>query len=218
MMGSATHAATGPRPATSVRPRSPTCTATAFVVRSDRSSGSGRSPTKQYPYAACFTDGAASASGIVRTGEVRSGGSANKVVLAPHLVCKAAATLRIIGRHALRTGARGDAIIGARVFGPHALLGWDHNGLTEAYSSMMLVKETRSEPTLPLDALGGAPQDLLAATRLMLTTIFNGFGCPEVPQIAPDGTVRTRFFPANYKLAEWAKQRGVATSDVQVLE
>jgi hypothetical protein len=50
----------------------------------------------------------------------------------------------------------------------------------------------------------------------MLTDIFNAYGCPEVPQIAPDGTLRTLYFPSGYEVAKWAEQRDVPTTAEEI--
>jgi schlafen family protein len=167
-------------------------------------------PSK-YPYAACYTDGAASVAIRVRTGVV---GQDQRVLLAPHLVWATASSLRIAGRHAVRNaGARGDAVVEARVFGPWMLLGYTHSGTsTEAYPGGLLVREARSRLTLPLQSLAGDPQDLLVATRLTLTEILNGFGRAEDPHITQEGALRTRYFPSGYEVREWAERRGVATT------
>ena len=157
------------------------------------SPGDNRRPTLKYPYAVCFTDGAASAAVQIRTGISHVD---TRVVLAPHLVCAAATALRLTARHAVRAGARGDAVVTTRLLAPDVRLGWDHSGLTEMYENSRTIKEARSYLTLPLDSLAGDDyQAVLAATRLTLTDIFNGFGLAEVPQITGDGTVRTRVFP-----------------------
>ncbi len=169
-----------------------------------------------YPYAVCFTDGAASTAVAIRKCEGGAQVSQDSVVLAAHLVTCAASSLRFAGRHAARAGARGDAVVHARVFGPHSLLAFNHTGLTEPYPHAYKVREARASLTLPIDVLTGAPQDAFAATRLMLADIFNAYGCPEVPQIAPDGTLRTIYFPAGYEVATWADRRDVPTTAEQI--
>jgi hypothetical protein len=170
----------------------------------------------KYPYAVCFTDGAASTAMRVRQGEGGPQASEEKVILAAHLVVCAATSLRLAGRHAERAGARGDAVVHARLFGPHSLLAFNHTGLTEPYSNAYKVREARSSVTLPISALTGSPQDAFAATRLVLADIFNAYGCPEVPQIAPDGTLRTLYFPPGYEVAKWAERREVPTTAEEV--
>lgn len=170
----------------------------------------------KYPYAVCFTDGATTTALRVRKGEGGPQTSQEPVILAAHLVLRAATSLRFAGRHAARAGARGDAVVHARVFGPHSLLAFNHSGLTEPYPHAYKVKEARSSLTLPISAVTGAPQEAFAATRLMLADIFNAYGCPEVPQIAPDGTLRTLYFPNNYDVTKWAEQRDVPTTAEQI--
>jgi hypothetical protein len=169
-----------------------------------------------YPCAVCFTDGAASTAVTIRKGEGGPQLSQDPVVLAAHLVTCAASSLRFAGRHAARAGARGDAVVHARIFGPHSLLAFNHTGLAEPYPHAYKVREARSSLTLPIDTLTSTPQDAFAATRLMLADIFNAYGCPEVPQIAPDGTLRTLYFPAGYEVAAWAERRGVPTTAEQI--
>lgn len=169
-----------------------------------------------YPYAVCFTDGAASTAVTIRKGEGGPQVSRDPVVLAAHLVTCAASSLRLAGRHAARCGARGDAVVHARVFGPHSLLAFNHAGLTEPYPHAYKVREARSSLTLPIDTLTNTPQDAFAATRLMLADIFNAYGCPDVPQIAHDGTLRTLYFPAGYGVAAWAERRDAPTTAEQI--
>jgi hypothetical protein len=107
----------------------------------------------KYPYAVCFTDGAASAAVQIRTGVSHVD---TRVVLAPHLVCASATALRLAGRPAMRAGARGDAVATARLLAPDVRLGWDHSGLTEMYENSGVIKEARSYLTLPLESLGGS--------------------------------------------------------------
>lgn len=169
-----------------------------------------------YPYAVCFTDGAASTAEAVLKSEGGPQVGQGPVILAASLVVCAASALRFAGRHAERAGARGDAVVHARVFGPQSFLAFNHNGLTEPYPHAYSVMEARSNLTLPINALTGKPQDAFAATRHMLADIFNAYGCPEIPQIAPDGTLRTIYFPQGYGVAKWAERRGVPTTGEQI--
>jgi hypothetical protein len=137
------------------------------------------------------------------------------VLFATQLIWATAAALRLAGRHAVRNaGASGDAVVEARVVGPHMLLGWGEGAFTETYSDSHLVREARSSLTLPLQALAGEMKDTIDATRLTATALFNAFGLAEVQHIAPDGALRTRYFPAAYEVADWADRNGVpATND-----
>jgi len=133
-------------------------------------------------------------------------------LLAPHLVWATVASLRLAGRHAVRSGARGDAVVEARLFGPHMLLGYDYNGITETYRSPFQIREARTRLTLPLASLAGEPQALLGASRLALNEIFNAFGQAENPYIAAEGVIRTRYFPEGYQVGQWAEKRGLPTT------
>lgn len=165
----------------------------------------------RYPYASCFTDGAASVAARIHTG---IHGATQPVVFAPNLVWATAASLRIAGRHAVRNaGARGDAAVELRLFGPHMLLGYTQNGFIDAYPNSLVVREARARLTLPLQSLAGDPQTVLVATRLALTQLFNAFGRAEVAHVTPEGAVRTRYFPREYGVTEWAELRGVPTTD-----
>jgi hypothetical protein len=123
--------------------------------------------------------------------------------------------LRLVGRHALHNaGARGEAAVEARVMGPDMVLGYTHSGgIVEAHSNELLIQEARSRRTLPLTSLANAPQELFIATRMMLTDVFDAFGRAEVPHIAPDGTLRIRYFPAAYNVKAVAEQHGVETTE-----
>jgi hypothetical protein len=107
-------------------------------------------------------------------------------------------------------------VVHARVFGPASVLAFNHSGLTEPYPNSLEIREAGSNLTLPITALTGDAQDAFAATRLMLRDIFNAYGCPEVPQIAPDGTLRTLYFPAGYEVTKWAELRGVPTTAEEI--
>jgi hypothetical protein len=131
------------------------------------------------------------------------------------LIWRAAAALRLVGRSAVRNaGAFGDAVVEARLLGPLMLLARTHSGgLVEPYFRTPFIRGARSRHTLPLEALAGDPQGLLAGVRVMLADIVNAFGLAELPHIAPDGTLRSRHFPEGWKIPEWAEQHGVAITE-----
>jgi hypothetical protein len=184
------------------------------VQRYTLTSPADRAQPARYPYAACYVDGAGAAATPLRLD--RSQRDGQQVLLASHLVFATVGALRILGRHAMRTGAFGDAVVEVRVLTPRVLLGYAYDGLIESYPSGLLVGEARAQLTLPLQSLASDAQEVLIAARFTLTDIFNAFGVAEVSHIAPDGTLRLRYFPAGYHLVAWAQRHGVATSEQSV--
>jgi Putative DNA-binding domain len=192
-------------------------TASAGVERYALKGPADAGKPANYPNAVCYTDGAATAAVPLH---FATQGTSRPVLLGSMLLFAMTQTLRLVGRHALHNaGARGEAAVEARIMGPDMVLGYTHSGgLVEAYSSELLVQEARSRRTLPLTSLANAPQELFIATRMMLTDVFNAFGQAEVPQIASDGTLRLRYFPAAHNVKAVAEQRGVDITEETVPE
>jgi hypothetical protein len=174
------------------------------------SGDTGRPP--RYPCAYCYTDGAQSAAARLRLA-AQPPSTEPLLLPAPLLVWRAAAALRLVGRSAVRnTGAFGDAVVEARLMGPLMLLAYDEGGFLEPYFRTPFVRGVRSRHTLPLQSLAGDAPDLLIAVRIVLSDIVNAFGLAELPHIAPDGTIRTRYFSQGWNVLEWAARHDVATT------
>jgi hypothetical protein len=177
----------------------------------------GRPP--RFDCAYCYTDGVQTAAARIRL-HTQLAPSENRLLLMGDLIWRAAAALRLAGRSAVRnSGAFGDAVVEARLIGPLMLLGRSHSsGLVEPYFRTPFVRGARSRHTLPVQALAGDPQDLLAGVRVVLADIVNAFGLAELPHIAADGALRTRYFPAGYEVNAIAERYGVQTTDEMVPE
>jgi hypothetical protein len=165
-------------------------------------------------YAECHTDGAAAAAvSLPRSYEPDS----TTTVYANELIWCAVRALRIIGRHAIRAGASGDATVEIRLVGRDMSLGFRLEGFSQRLPHALTIPLAKSQHTLTLESLAGEPQQLFIAARIMLGQIFNAFGQAEVAHIADDGTLRLRYF-GDSQLAEWAKARGVTTTNEQIAE
>jgi hypothetical protein len=165
-------------------------------------------------YAECHTDGAAAAGVVLYR---RNNEQDETTVFNTDLVWRATRALRLIGRHALRAGAYGDATVELRLVGRNMNLGYYRDGIAERYRNPLVMQEARSRHTLTLESIAGEPQQLFAAVKVMLGQIFNAFGHAEIAHIADDGTLRLRYF-ADPQLAAWAEARGVATTSDTVEE
>jgi hypothetical protein len=171
----------------------------------------GRPPRHDCAY--CYTDGAQAAA--VRLRLTVQPPSQDQLLLLTGLIWRTAAAMRVAGRSAVRnSGAFGDAVVEARLLGPLMLLARSHSGgLVEPYFRTPFVRGARSRHTLPLQALAGKPQNVLASVRVVLADIVNAFGLAELPHIVPDGTLRLRYFPSDCNVPKWAERHDVATTD-----
>jgi hypothetical protein len=161
-----------------------------------------------HAYAECHTDGAAAAARILYTPTHSDDGV---TVLDTSLVMTAAKCLRLIGRHAGRAGAYADAAVHLQLCGTDMHLGYVRDGFPQRHQTGLAISQAHSRHTIPLDSLATDPQGLFAATRVMLSDIFNAFGRAEVPHIAVDGALRLRYFN-DTEFARWAQAHGLLTS------
>jgi len=160
-----------------------------------------------YSYAECHADGACAAARQLNSPQ------GDGTVLTSQLVLAAAKCLRLIGAHAARSGASGDAAVHLRVVGPSMRLGYIRDGSVQHYEPGATLREGHSRHTLPLQPLADVGQDLFLAVRLVLMDMFNAFGRAEVQHITDDGTLRLRYF-GDPDFARWTQDRGLAiTSD-----
>jgi hypothetical protein len=127
--------------------------------------------------------------------------------------------LSLLGRHAVdNTGAFGDVLLEARVIGANLRLAYLFRigpvAMPEEIDEGRTINGAVSPHTLPLRAIAGSAQDLLSATRLVATDLFNAFGSPEVRHLAPDGTLRVRYFPGRIdEVRRFAEEDGIPVSD-----
>lgn len=162
-----------------------------------------------HAYAECHVDGAAASALIVYGRDTEGGGT---TVIGTDLVWRVAQGLRLIGRHALRAGAYGDAVVHVQLVGEEMYLGFYRDGFAQRFTDTGLsISQAHSRHTVPLQSLAGEPQELLAASRLLLNDIFNAFGRAELPHIAQDGTLRLSYLQ-DPELARWAEGLGVSTT------
>jgi hypothetical protein len=161
-----------------------------------------------YVYAECHTDGTATAAHTVYAPTSADG---SVTVLGTSLVITTAKCLRLIGDHAVRAGAYGDAAAHLQLVGSNMYLGYIEHSFAQRHDSGLVLSEVYSEHTLPLESLVSQPQLLFVAVRVMLSDVFNAFGRAEVPHIAVDGTLRLSYFQ-DPELAQSAAAAGIATS------
>jgi hypothetical protein len=162
-----------------------------------------------HAYSQCHLDGAAAAALILYK---RGNETDGITVFGTDLVWRTAKALRLIGRHAVRAGAYGDAAVHLQLVGESMYLGFYRDGFPHRFKDTELsISQAHSRHTVPLESLVGDPQNLLAATRLVLNDIFNAFGRAEVSHITQDGTLRLAYFQ-DPELAKWAEARGVSTT------
>jgi hypothetical protein len=157
-----------------------------------------------YPYAICFTDGTASTRG-------RSSQRRGRVTREPGDGCPRRASRDLRSEFSTVRGAsrnvrwrpwgcRGSYARRRPTFGAF----FSHTGLTEPYPHAYKCGRRAQVFALPIDALTGVPQDIRRDPISCSPTSPTPTGCPEVPQIASDGTLRALYLPAGYEVAAWA--------------
>jgi hypothetical protein len=120
--------------------------------------------------------------------------------------------LRLLGRHAVEnTGAWGDASVVAHLSGPDLQLTYPiHQGMFhEPWNHEPIRDPIIARNTLPLEAMAGSDQNLLAATRVIATDLVNAFGAPEVHQIDDQGRVRLPYVPEAQRIEAFAESHAV---------
>lgn len=164
-----------------------------------------------YSYAECHADGACVA---VRQLNSRDG---DGTVMGSSIVLAAATCLHVVGAHAARAGAFGDAAIHVRAVGEEMRLGYLRDGLVQHYPTALDFQEVHSRHTFPLQPLSVAGRDLFLAVRQSVGQMFNGFGRAEVPHISDDGTLRLAYFD-DTDFTGWARSRDLPTTEERVEE
>jgi hypothetical protein len=143
-------------------------------------------------------------------------------VLNEELLWGIARCLSLLGDHAVgNAGAFGDVLVEARVVGQGMRLAYLQQigpvSFPQEIAGVRTLGLAASRHTLTLEALAGDAQDLLAATRLVASDIFNAFGSPEVRHIAPDGTLRIRYFgSAMADVKRYAEADGIRITEEAV--
>jgi hypothetical protein len=129
--------------------------------------------------------------------------------------------LRFLARHAQdRAAAGGNSIIRAQIFPVGSqqplMLGQNRMGFTDILGTRVMMDTRPSERVAPLDGLASGGRELVSATYLLATDVFQEFGCAEAAQLTRDGDVRSPYWGQGWVpyLAEWASEAGVeATGD-----
>jgi hypothetical protein len=147
------------------------------------------------------------------------GGAATAVVAHDEQVVNAIMSgLRFLGRHARdRAGAGGDALIRAQIRrDDYAIrLGAGRRSFGDVTGHVLPIPGRAAEAAASLDSLAEDGPDLLAATYLLASEIFQEFGLPEAGQVTRDGQLRRAYWSGyrHPELEAWAAQAGVAVSD-----
>jgi hypothetical protein len=133
-------------------------------------------------------------------------------VLNMPLLWTAASALNVTAAHASNVGAWGEVSVELTVFGPPRFLAWKAQGhsIERIDGARVLDGDLVSQHTFVLSDLASGVQPLLAATRLLLTDVFNAFGSPEVRALTPDGALKSSYITADQELRDWAARNHVA--------
>jgi hypothetical protein len=164
-----------------------------------------------FQYAELHTDGAAVAMHRLYSRHEPPRNGEPLHVLNLRLMWMAAKALNVVAKHAVRVGAWGELAVELSVFGPPRTLGWlaPGKGIQRVDEARIIGADIVSRHTLALDDLAVGTQPLLAATRLLLTDVFNAFGSPEVQALTPTGALHTQYLRIDQELRQWAEANGV---------
>jgi Schlafen, AlbA_2 len=129
--------------------------------------------------------------------------------------------LRFLGRHARdRAGASGDALIHVKIQadpGRAVRLGAGTRGFGDHMGRPLRVPARTAEAAAQLDALADEGPDLLAASYLLASELFQDFGLPEAMQLTRDGEIRRRYWTKAWlpQIEAWAAAAGVTVTDAE---
>jgi hypothetical protein len=129
--------------------------------------------------------------------------------------------LRFLARHARdRAAAGGSALIRAQVVPerppvPLRLVHRDYAFTDEAGSRTLDSSPLPAERAATLESLASDSPELAAATYLLATEIFQGFGLAEASQFTRDGHVRLRGWSNDWRprIQQWATDAGIPVQD-----
>lgn len=130
--------------------------------------------------------------------------------------------LRFLARHARDDAAAGgNALIRAQIYPVSRQqplqLGHHRTGFADVLGTMIMTDApTPMERAAPIDALASDGPDLVSATYLLATDIFQEFGWAEAAQLTRDGQVRLPYWggPWLARIQQWAADSGItATMD-----
>jgi hypothetical protein len=129
--------------------------------------------------------------------------------------------LRFLARHARdRAGAGGNALIRAQLY-PVArrqplILGHNRGAFSDTLGNRVMSGPIAPpERAAPLDSLTTDGPDLVSATYLLASDLFQEFGWAEAPQLTRDGGVRLRYWNSEWfrHVEQWAATAGVSTTE-----
>jgi len=133
--------------------------------------------------------------------------------------------LRFLGSHARdRAAATGDALVRVFIYpmNPRRQIMLSHgrfHGVEQQLGAHILTgPENPAERVLPLDSIATAGPELLSASYLLLTELFQAFGWPEVVQVTREGVLRRRYWNAQLQgtVVRWAELHGIEVTDETV--
>lgn len=165
-----------------------------------------------FQYAELHTDGAAVAMHRVYSGAEAPAEGDPVTVLNQHLMWLAAKALNVVAEHAAHAGSWGELAVELAVFGPPRTLGWLAHGrfIERVEGARIIDTDVISTHTLALEDVAAGAPPLLAATRLLLTDVFNAFGSPEVQALSVAGALNASHLVIDQELRQWAETNGVA--------
>ncbi len=131
--------------------------------------------------------------------------------------------LRFLARHARdRTAAGGNALIRAQLYpvgGQQPLRLTYNRGFGRGFGDSLgdrIMTDAGAPPerVAPLDALAADGSDLVTATYLLATDVFQEFGWAEAAQFTSDGRVRLRYWRQEWHapVTQWAATAGISTT------
>jgi hypothetical protein len=164
-----------------------------------------------WQYAELHTDGAAVAMNPLFTGRDAPAEGEPVPVLNLTLIWHTAKALNVVAKHATQIGGWGELAVELAVFGPPRILVWVSHGrfIEHVDGARITAADVVSKHTFVLEDPAAGTQPLLAATRLLLTDVFNAFGSPEVQALTPTGALNTSYLPFDQQLPQWAEANGV---------
>lgn len=161
-----------------------------------------------YQYAELHADGAAVAMHRLFSGRDLEEGE-DHPVFHTGLTWETAKALNVVAAHAARAGSWGELAIETAVFGPRRYLArLDYGHFPTPIANVRSVgHDLVARRTVDLADVRVGPRELLAATRVLLTDIFNAFGAAEVMVLTREGGINAHY--ADQGLASWAEQNDV---------
>jgi len=141
-------------------------------------------------------------------------------VVADSVVNGVLSGLRFLARHARdRTAAGGNALIRSRLYPvsqqqPLELCQYQRGFIDTVGTRAITDAAPVPERAAPLDALADDGPGLVAAAYLLVTDIFQGFGCAEAAQLTREGELRLPYWNPDWQphLQPWADSAGIGTT------